>query len=85
LGGSNRQIVDAIGQIGFDPENQWGSGHPSIQNNTLRRKSEVSRGDINAENQLDPEQEGDGHDNNTMNDLSFYKIIQQKMFLLTKY
>ena len=34
-------VVDAIGQIGFDPGSQWGSGLVSTQDNTIRRKATV--------------------------------------------
>ena len=37
-GGPSGPIVDVIGQIGFDPGAQWGSGLESTQDNTLRRK-----------------------------------------------
>ena len=47
-GGEGGQIVDVIGQIGFDPGDEWGSGLISTQNNTLRRRPSVIRGDTNA-------------------------------------
>jgi hypothetical protein len=34
-------IVDVIGQIGFDPGTEWGSGLVSTADNTLRRKTAV--------------------------------------------
>ncbi|MCP5098368.1 MAG: hypothetical protein GY943_22695, partial [Chloroflexi bacterium] len=38
-------IVDVIGQHGFDPGSQWGTGDVSTQNNTLRRQTTVCGGD----------------------------------------
>ncbi|MEA3439154.1 MAG: lamin tail domain-containing protein [Chloroflexota bacterium] len=43
----NGTIIDAIGQVGFDPGTEWGSGDQSPQNNTLRRKASVCQGDTN--------------------------------------
>ena len=34
-----RAIIDVIGQIGFDPGTEWGSGLTSTADNTLRRKA----------------------------------------------
>ena len=31
-------IIDVIGQIGFDPGTEWGTGDASMQDNTIRRK-----------------------------------------------
>ncbi|VAW33102.1 VgrG protein [hydrothermal vent metagenome] len=38
-------IVDVIGQLGFDPGSQWGTGDVSTQNNTLQRMNTVCGGD----------------------------------------
>ncbi len=40
------QPVDAIGQVGFDPGTEWGSGLTSTADNTLRRKGDIECGDI---------------------------------------
>jgi hypothetical protein len=40
--------IDVIGQIGFDPGTQWGSGDLATANKTLRRKSTVTQGDSNG-------------------------------------
>ncbi len=39
------RIIDIIGQVGFDPGNQWGNGLLSTQDNTLIRSDQVFEGD----------------------------------------
>lgn len=34
-------VIDSLGQVGFDPGSQWGSGDLSTQNNTLRRNPDM--------------------------------------------
>ena len=43
-----------IGQIGFDPGTEWGSGNASTQDNTIRRKCAVTVGDTNGADAFDP-------------------------------
>lgn len=50
-------VVDVIGQIGFDPGTQWGSGLTSTEDNTMRRKFEVCGGDANGGNVFIPADE----------------------------
>ena len=38
-------IVDAIGDLGFDPGTEWGTGLTSTADNTLRRKASIEAGD----------------------------------------
>src|SRR4051794_6617177 len=52
--------VDVIGQVGFDPGAEWGSGLTSTADNTLRRKSTVTTGDADAADVFDPSSEWDG-------------------------
>jgi uncharacterized protein len=52
--------VDVIGQIGFDPGTQWGSGDSSTADNTLRRRSTISTGDTDGTNAFDPAAEWEG-------------------------
>lgn len=56
----NGSVVDALGQIGFDPGSQWGSGNQSTQDNTLRRKVDVCEGDTDATDAFDPAVQWDG-------------------------
>ncbi|WKZ37469.1 MAG: ExeM/NucH family extracellular endonuclease [Anaerolineales bacterium] len=53
-------VIDVIGQIGFDPGTEWGSGLISTADNTLRRKTEVCAGDPDGSNAFDPAAEWDG-------------------------
>lgn len=54
-------VIDAIGQVGFDPGSQWGSSLTSTEDNTLRRKSSICQGDTNPSNTFDPTLEWDGY------------------------
>jgi len=47
-------ILDVIGQIGFDPGSEWGTGLISTQNNTTRRLSSTIMGDTNGSDAFDP-------------------------------
>ena len=53
-------VLDSVGQIGFDPGTEWGTGVQSTQDNTLRRKSTVTTGDTNPFDVFDPALEWDG-------------------------
>lgn len=61
----NGENVDVIGQIGFDPGTQWGSGFTSTRDNTLRRKAGINSGDPDGSDVFDPSVEWDGLANNT--------------------
>jgi hypothetical protein len=52
--------IDVIGQIGFDPGTEWGSGLTSTADNTMRRKSTICAGDPDGSNVFDPVGEWDG-------------------------
>ena len=68
----NGTVVDALGQIGFDPGSEWGSGD-STQNNTLRRNSEVTAGDTNPDDAFDPSVEWSGLPQDTFDGLGAYQ------------
>ena len=53
-------VIDVIGQIGFDPGTEWGSGLTSTADNTLRRKTDACAGDPDGSNAFDPAAEWDG-------------------------
>jgi predicted extracellular nuclease len=53
-------VVDVIGQIGFDPGTEWGSGLTSTMDNTLRRKASIEAGDTNGGDAFDPSVEWNG-------------------------
>lgn len=65
----NGVIVDVIGQIGFDPGTEWGSGLTSTADNTLRRKGTITAGDTNGTDAFDPAVEWDGFATNAFDGL----------------
>lgn len=71
-GGTSGTIVDSIGQIGFDPGTEWGSGLTSTADNTLRRKTSVTAGDTNPNDVFDPSVEWDGFATDTFDGLGSY-------------
>lgn len=62
-------IIDSLGQAGFDPGTEWGTGTTSTADNTLRRKASVKGGDTNPSDPFNPAVEWDGFNNNTFNGL----------------
>lgn len=66
---SSGGVVDAIGQVGFDPGSQWGSGTVSTQDNTLRRQTAVCAGDTVETDAFDPSAEWDGFATDTFDGL----------------
>jgi uncharacterized protein len=61
--------IDSIGQVGFDPGSQWGTGLASTADNTLRRKPTLEAGDANAADAFDPSLEWDGFATDTFDGL----------------
>jgi predicted extracellular nuclease len=59
-GGDGGPVVDSIGQVGFDPGSEWGTGLTSTTDNTIRRKATVTAGDTDPANAFDPAVEWDG-------------------------
>ena len=53
-------LIDVIGQLGFDPGTEWGTGLTSTADNTLRRKGTIEAGDSNPSDVFDPAVEWDG-------------------------
>ena len=62
-------IVDVIGQIGFDPGSEWGSGLISTMDNTLRRTATICAGDPNGSDAFDPSFEWVGFATDTFDGL----------------
>ena len=54
-------VIDSIGQVGFDPGTEWGSGLTSTADNTLKRKSSVTSGRTASSSAFDPSLEWDGY------------------------
>jgi len=68
-GGTSGTIVDVIGEIGYQPSTEWGSGLTSTANNTLRRMASVCAGDTDGSNDFDPSAEWDGYATDTFDGL----------------
>ncbi|WP_248305522.1 ExeM/NucH family extracellular endonuclease [Agromyces sp. H66] len=62
-------VVDAIGQVGFDPGSQWGTGLVSTADNTLRRMASVCVGDTDQTDVFDPALEWEGYATDTFDGL----------------
>jgi hypothetical protein len=61
--------LDVIGQIGFDPGLQWGSGDTTTRDMTLRRKCTIVGGDRNGSDAFDPAAEWVAFPVDTFSDL----------------
>jgi len=53
-------VIDVIGQVGFDPGAEWGTGLTSTADNTVRRASTICAGDANGSDVFDPSTEWEG-------------------------
>ncbi len=62
-------VIDVIGQIGFDPGTEWGTGLTSTADNTLRRKDTICAGDSNGSDVFDPSIEWEGFAQDTFGGL----------------
>ena len=72
--GSTGPLVDVIGQIGFDPGSEWGTGIQSTADNTIRRKATVCAGDTDGSNAFDPSIEWDGFATDTFSGLGAHSV-----------
>ncbi len=68
-GGPTGAIIDSIGQVGFDPGTEWGTGLASTLDNTLRRKAAVTTGDTTVTDAFDPAAEWDGFETDNFDGL----------------
>lgn len=62
-------VLDVIGQVGFDPGTEWGTGLVSTADNTIRRVDTVCAGDTNDTDAFDPALEWEGFATNTFGGL----------------
>jgi predicted extracellular nuclease len=69
-------VVDSIGQVGFDPGSQWGTGDTSTENNTIRRKASVTAGDTVATDPFDPSAEWIGFPQDTFNGIGYHPGVK---------
>jgi uncharacterized protein len=67
-------LVDVIGQIGFDPGTEWGTGDTSTADNTIRRKPGIDAGDTNGGDAFDPAAEWDGFPINTFDGFGTHRF-----------
>ena len=67
--GADTTFVDVIGQIGFDPGAEWGTGVVSTADNTLRRSPDVCNGDPDGSNVFDPSVQWSGFATDTFDGL----------------
>jgi predicted extracellular nuclease len=68
-GGTSGQVLDVIGQVGFDPGTEWGTGTTTTLDHTLRRMTSVCQGDTSMSNVFNPATEWDGFAVNTFSGL----------------
>ncbi|OKY27831.1 ExeM/NucH family extracellular endonuclease [Thalassotalea sp. PP2-459] len=67
-------IIDSIGKIGQDPGSQWGSALTSTKDNTLVRKSSISSGDTNPNDDFNPAGQWIGFAKNTLDSLGSHQF-----------
>lgn len=66
-------VLDSIGQVGVDPGAEWGTGFTSTADNTLRRKTSITTGDVTINNSFDPALEWEGYAQDTFDHLGTYQ------------
>jgi len=66
-------VLDSIGQVGVDPGSEWGTGLNSTADNTLRRKTSITTGDVTINNSFDPALEWEGYAQDTFDHLGTYQ------------
>ncbi len=77
-------VLDSVGEVGFDPGSQWGSGDLSTQNNTIIRKPSISVGDSDSSDDFEPElvAEWIGHPQDYFDDLGQHRIPEPATAML---
>jgi hypothetical protein len=76
-------IVDVIGQVGFNPGTEWGSGLTSTADNTLRRLETTTQGDTNPFDVFNPATEWIGYATDTFDGLGTFTPAQQSFQFTT--
>lgn len=71
----NGVVLDSMGQVGFDPGSEWGSGLTSTQDNTIRRLSTIMTGDTNTSDAFNPAAEWEGFAIDTFDGLGSYSVV----------
>jgi len=67
-------IIDGIGTIGLDPGSEWGTGLAGTQDNTLRRRPDITTGDINPYDIFNPSIEWEGFTLNTFDGIGTHRV-----------
>ncbi|WP_400997611.1 ExeM/NucH family extracellular endonuclease [Agromyces sp. GXQ0307] len=67
-------VVDSLGQVGFDPGSEWGTGLTSTMDNTIRRNANVCVGDTVIDDVFDPSVEWTGYAVNTFDGLGSHTV-----------
>lgn len=70
---SGNTVLDSIGQVGVDPGTEWGAGFTSTADNTLRRKTSITTGDVSISNAFDPSAEWEGYAQDTFDHLGIHQ------------
>jgi predicted extracellular nuclease len=67
-------VLDVIGDIGFDPGAEWGSGLASTLDNTLRRKAGIEAGDTIGNDDFVPSAQWNGFATDTFGELGCHSL-----------
>ncbi|MEB3356530.1 MAG: lamin tail domain-containing protein [Synechococcales bacterium] len=79
----NGVVIDSIGQAGFDPGNEWGTGNISTADNTIRRLPSVTAGDTNPDDTFDPAVEWEGFATDTFDGLGSHTVNPPSPLVVT--
>jgi hypothetical protein len=71
-------FIDVVGQVGFDPGTEWGTGLTSTADNTLRRKAAIEAGDANGSDAFDPAIQWDGFAIDTFDGLGAHPGLPER-------
>jgi predicted extracellular nuclease len=72
-------VIDSLGQIGFDPGTEWGTGAASTADNTLRRKAAISAGETTTSDAFDPSTQWDGFATDTFGGLGAHTVSEDDL------
>lgn len=72
--GDTGLVVDAFGMVDLYPGVHWGEGQTSAENNDLRRKGQVFRGDNLLFDPFDPSTEYTGHGDRNFENLGVHQV-----------
>ncbi|WP_449419160.1 lamin tail domain-containing protein [Phormidium nigroviride] len=71
-------VIDAIGQVGFDPGTAWTSGDISTQDSNLRRKASVIAGSTNPQQAFNPSLQWDAYPATNVSNLGTHTTIARE-------